>query len=197
MPRLLSFFSAPQIPPSPPLSPTPTPRSLLMDTYAERFYHPEALHRGAELFRDERSGAGARGQGGWGIEASAAVRRSCSWVGVGSLEPCHAMCRQPLDSPHLRFLAPPLPPPPPLPPAYTVPEGAEVEAFRAAIEALPAEDNPELFGLHSNADLTFRRLQVEVAALVRVGGGCALGACAAQGWLCSSAGKVFLLCGCA
>ena len=41
-----------------------------------------------------------------------------------------------------------------------MPDGNEVEVFRNAIEALPDQDNPELFGLHSNADLTFRRLQV-------------------------------------
>ena len=46
-----------------------------------------------------------------------------------------------------------------LPSAYEVPDGNEVEVFRSAIEALPDQDNPELFGLHSNADLSFRRLQ--------------------------------------
>jgi dynein heavy chain len=40
-----------------------------------------------------------------------------------------------------------------------VPDGAEVEVFREAIEGLPATESPELFGLHSNADLTFRNLQ--------------------------------------
>lgn len=79
--------------PSPPLTPA-------QETYAERFYAPEALTKGAELFRDERRGA-----------------------------------------------------------VYAVPDGTEVEAFRAAVEELPAQDSPELFGLHSNADLTFRRLQ--------------------------------------
>ena len=65
----------------------------------------------------------------------------------------------------------PLPLPPSLPSlsplplaAYEVPDGAEVEVFRGAIEALPDQDNPELFGLHSNADLTFRRLQVGARA---------------------------------
>ena len=42
---------------------------------------------------------------------------------------------------------------------------AQVEVFRAAIEELPANDNPELFGLHSNADLTFRRLQARGRAV--------------------------------
>lgn len=82
-------------------SPTLNTPTHSQDTYAERFYHSEVLHKGAELYRDERSGT-----------------------------------------------------------AYTVPDGTEVEVFRAAIEELPANDNPELFGLHSNADLTFRRLQV-------------------------------------
>jgi len=41
-----------------------------------------------------------------------------------------------------------------------VPDGAEVEAFRAAIEALPVQESPEIYGLHPNADLTFRTLQV-------------------------------------
>ena len=81
--------------------PAPAPQ----DTYAEKYYHSEALHRGAELYRDERSGV-----------------------------------------------------------VYTVPAGTEVEVFRAAIEQLPATDNPELFGLHSNADLTFRQLQVRLEA---------------------------------
>ena len=29
-----------------------------------------------------------------------------------------------------------------------------------AVEELPAQESPELFGLHANADLTFRTLQV-------------------------------------
>ena len=44
-----------------------------------------------------------------------------------------------------------------------MPQGSEVEVFRGAIEELPATDSPELFGLHSNADLTFRTLQVGAA----------------------------------
>jgi dynein heavy chain len=47
-----------------------------------------------------------------------------------------------------------------------------VEAFRAAIEALPVQESPEIYGLHPNADLTFRTLQV--------GAGTALGS---TGWL--------------
>ncbi|KAK9794950.1 hypothetical protein WJX73_010224 [Symbiochloris irregularis] len=42
---------------------------------------------------------------------------------------------------------------------YDVPEGTEIEVFRKAIEDMPAEESPEVFGLHANADLTFRTLQ--------------------------------------
>jgi dynein heavy chain len=45
-------------------------------------------------------------------------------------------------------------------PGYVVPDNTEISAFRAAIEALPQQESPEIFGLHSNADLTFRTLQV-------------------------------------
>ncbi|KAI3432720.1 hypothetical protein D9Q98_004263 [Chlorella vulgaris] len=75
---------------------------LLMETYAERYYQPEALAKGAVLYRNDQS---------------------CT--------------------------------------TYAVPDGTDVEVFRAAIEELPGQDSPELFGLHSNADLTFRRLQVQ------------------------------------
>ena len=36
-----------------------------------------------------------------------------------------------------------------------------VEDFRKAIEALPPQESPEIFGLHPNADLTFRTLAVK------------------------------------
>lgn len=49
---------------------------------------------------------------------------------------------------------------------YVIPDGTDIEAFRAAIEALPGQDTPELFGLHANADLTFRALQVAEAVAV-------------------------------
>ena len=42
--------------------------------------------------------------------------------------------------------------------AYTVPDGVEIEVFRNAIELLPATESPEIFGLHPNADLTFRTI---------------------------------------
>jgi len=45
-------------------------------------------------------------------------------------------------------------------------DGTEIEVYRTAIEALPLQEEPELFGLHSNADLTFRTLQVADAMAV-------------------------------
>lgn len=43
---------------------------------------------------------------------------------------------------------------------YTVPDAPDVELFRRAIEGLPLQDHPGLFGMHPNADLAFRSLQV-------------------------------------
>ena len=60
---------------------------------------------------------------------------------------------------------------------YAVPDAKNVEDFRKAIEALPSEDSPEIFGLHPNADLTFRTLQVKslvetvVSTMPKSGGG--------------------------
>ena len=45
--------------------------------------------------------------------------------------------------------------------SYKVPDGGEIDGFRSAIEALPATESPEIFGLHANADITFRALQVQ------------------------------------
>ena len=42
---------------------------------------------------------------------------------------------------------------------YKVPNGADIDVYRKYIETLPIVDNPELFGLHSNADLVFRTAQ--------------------------------------
>lgn len=44
--------------------------------------------------------------------------------------------------------------------SYVVPDSTEIEVFRNAIESFPSQDSPEAFGLHTNADLTFRTLQV-------------------------------------
>ncbi len=62
-------------------------------------------------------------------------------------------------------------------PGYDVPDCKTVEDFRSAIERLPGQDSPEIFGLHSNADLTFRTLQVKslvetvVSTMPKSGGG--------------------------
>jgi dynein heavy chain, axonemal len=45
-------------------------------------------------------------------------------------------------------------------PGYRVPDSTDVTDFRADIEALPLTESPEIFGLHPNADLTFRTLAV-------------------------------------
>ena len=45
---------------------------------------------------------------------------------------------------------------------YCVPQGNEVEVFRKAIEAFQGQESPGIFGMHANADLTFRSLQVQV-----------------------------------
>lgn len=45
--------------------------------------------------------------------------------------------------------------------SYRVPDSTEVDAFRAAVEGLPGQESPEIYGLHPNADVTFRTLQVQ------------------------------------
>ena len=77
---------------------------LLMDTYAEKYFHPGCLKPGFELYTDERAGF-----------------------------------------------------------SYRVPDGADIDVFRSYIETLPGNESPEIFGLHPNADLTFRALQVQDA----------------------------------
>lgn len=44
--------------------------------------------------------------------------------------------------------------------SYTIPSGTEIEVYRKAIEELPGQESPGIFGMHANADLTFRSLQV-------------------------------------
>jgi len=62
-------------------------------------------------------------------------------------------------------------------PGYTVPDTAEISEFRGAIEKLPPQESPEIFGLHPNADLTFRTLQVAdlvstvISTMPKAGGG--------------------------
>lgn len=47
--------------------------------------------------------------------------------------------------------------------SYRVPDSNDIDAFRSAIELLPGTESPEVFGLHPNADVTFRTLQVQEA----------------------------------
>lgn len=47
--------------------------------------------------------------------------------------------------------------------SYRIPDTTDIDTFRAAIEALPGQESPEVYGLHPNADLTFRTLQVQEA----------------------------------
>jgi len=44
---------------------------------------------------------------------------------------------------------------------YSIPDGQEVEEFVALIDSFPTLDSPEIFGLHPNADLTFRVKEVQ------------------------------------
>lgn len=44
--------------------------------------------------------------------------------------------------------------------SYRIPDSADIDTFRTAIEGLPGQESPEVYGLHPNADLTFRTLQV-------------------------------------
>merc|ERR1719311_560603 len=39
---------------------------------------------------------------------------------------------------------------------YTIPEGLEIAVFRNHIDTIPPVDSPLIFGLHTNADLTYR-----------------------------------------
>merc|ERR1712139_531646 len=39
---------------------------------------------------------------------------------------------------------------------YRIPEGLDIHTFRSAIETIPPVDSPLIFGLHTNADLTYR-----------------------------------------
>ncbi|GFR42148.1 hypothetical protein Agub_g3000 [Astrephomene gubernaculifera] len=45
--------------------------------------------------------------------------------------------------------------------SYRVPDSTDIDAFRSYIETLPGTESPEIFGLHPNADITFRTLQVQ------------------------------------
>eukprot|EP00933_Yihiella_yeosuensis_P062144 TRINITY_DN65084_c0_g1_i1.p1 TRINITY_DN65084_c0_g1~~TRINITY_DN65084_c0_g1_i1.p1 ORF type:complete len:833 (-),score=116.83 TRINITY_DN65084_c0_g1_i1:79-2385(-) len=39
---------------------------------------------------------------------------------------------------------------------YKVPDGLEIQVFRSAVDTIPSVDSPLIFGLHTNADLTYR-----------------------------------------
>merc|ERR1712013_882336 len=39
---------------------------------------------------------------------------------------------------------------------YQIPDGLEIQQYREAIETIPPVDSPLIFGLHPNADLTYR-----------------------------------------
>jgi len=39
---------------------------------------------------------------------------------------------------------------------YKIPEGLDIHTYRSAIDTIPAVDSPLIFGLHTNADLTYR-----------------------------------------
>ncbi|DBA69380.1 TPA: Dynein gamma chain, flagellar outer arm [Trebouxia sp. C0005] len=80
---------------------------LLMDTYAEKYFHQEVTRPTFELYKDERAGI-----------------------------------------------------------SYKIPDSGEIEGFRKAIEELPGQESPEIFGLHPNADLTFRTLQVQAGVQI-------------------------------
>ena len=42
---------------------------------------------------------------------------------------------------------------------YIPPVNPDIEVYRKYIESLPLVDDPEVFGLHSNADLVYRTAQ--------------------------------------
>ncbi|KAF4646421.1 hypothetical protein FOL47_006339, partial [Perkinsus chesapeaki] len=45
---------------------------------------------------------------------------------------------------------------------YTIPDGLEIQQYRENIEKVPAVDSPLIFGLHTNADLTYRQLEASM-----------------------------------
>ncbi len=49
--------------------------------------------------------------------------------------------------------------------SYRVPDSTDIDSFRQAIEQLPGTESPEVYGLHPNADVTFRTLQVQEAVI--------------------------------
>jgi dynein heavy chain len=49
---------------------------------------------------------------------------------------------------------------------YKIPEGLEVGLFREYIDTLPMVDSPLIFGLHTNADLTYRQIESSTMLIV-------------------------------
>merc|ERR1712193_599421 len=45
---------------------------------------------------------------------------------------------------------------------YKIPEGLEIQAYRDYIDTLPVVDSPNIFGLHTNADLTYRQIEASM-----------------------------------
>jgi dynein heavy chain len=45
---------------------------------------------------------------------------------------------------------------------YRIPEGVEIQAYRDFIDTLPMVDSPLIFGLHTNADLTYRQIEASM-----------------------------------
>jgi dynein heavy chain len=45
---------------------------------------------------------------------------------------------------------------------YSIPDGLDISSHRDFIEALPSVDSPVIFGLHPNADLTYRQLEASM-----------------------------------
>merc|ERR1719420_2244124 len=48
---------------------------------------------------------------------------------------------------------------------YKIPEGLEIQAYRDYINTLPMVDSPLIFGLHTNADLTYRQSEATLAKM--------------------------------
>ena len=47
-------------------------------------------------------------------------------------------------------------------PGYMIPDGLDISVFRNQVETLPCVDSPMIFGLHTNADLSYRQLEASM-----------------------------------
>ena len=43
---------------------------------------------------------------------------------------------------------------------YSIPDGMEIDIYRQYLSTFPEVDSPEIFGLHPNADMTYRMKEV-------------------------------------